>query len=90
MPVSSTSIYSKSDTAGADAARRMEATTTILKHAFIQVTTQAQLFGDVTTQTVSVAAGATIQMENVDLSSLYFKNAAAGQNGTVSIMGTKV
>lgn len=90
MPVFKTIVYTKADTASADAARRMETAETILKHAFIQVTGQAQSFGDSSSQLVSVAAGATIQLENVDLSQLYFKNTSAGQNGTVSIFGTKV
>ena len=79
--------YAKADTASADTARRFETAEKKLTWAAIQVTTQSQLFGDSSTQTVTYAAAATFELENVDISTLYFKNAAAGQNGTVSIVG---
>jgi len=80
-------IYADSDTASGDTARRFETSALKLTWAAIQVTTQAQVFGDSSTQPVSYAAGATFELRNVDISTLYFKNAAAGQNGTVSIVG---
>lgn len=80
-------VYAKADTAVADAARRFETAEKKLTWAAIQVTTKDQLFGDSSTQTVTYAAGATFTLQNVDISTLYFKNAAAGQNGTVSIVG---
>jgi len=80
-------VYAKSDTAGADAARRFETSAKKLNWAAIQVTTKAQLFGDSGSQPVSYGADATFEFENVDISTLYFRNAASGQNGTVSIVG---
>lgn len=83
-------VYAKSDTATGDTARRFETSEKKLLWAFIQITTQTQLFGDSSSQPVSYAAGEAFELENVDISTLYFKNAAAGQNGTVSIMGVEV
>lgn len=80
-------IHADSDTAVSDAARRFETSMKKLTWAAIQVTTKDQLFGDSSSQLVTYAAGATFELENVDISTLYFKNAAAGQNGTVSIVG---
>ena len=80
-------IYAKSDTATGDTARRFETSEKKLSWAAIQVTTKAQLFGDSSSQPVSYAANQTFELEDVDISTLYFKNAAAGENGTVSIVG---
>jgi hypothetical protein len=80
-------VYAKSDTATTDAARRFETTEKKLSWAAIQVTTQAQVFGDSSSQPVSYAANAVFNLKDVDISTLYFKNAGAGQNGTVSIVG---
>jgi hypothetical protein len=81
------SVYAKADTATGDTARRFETSSKKLSWAAIQVTTKAQLFGDSGSQPVSYAADATFELKNVDISTLYFKNATAGQNGTVSIVG---
>ncbi len=80
-------IYAKSDTAASDASRRFETTEKKLSWCVIQVKTQSQIFGDVSSYPVTYAATESFEMENVDISTLYFANAAAGQNGTVSIMG---
>ena len=80
-------IHADSDAASGDAARRFETSTLKLTWAAIQVTTKDQLFGDSSTQPVTYAAGATFELRNVDISTLYFRNAVAGQNGTVSIVG---
>lgn len=80
-------IYAKSDTATSDAGRRFETTEKKLSWCVIQVTTKSQIFGTESTYPVTYAADTSFQMENVDISTLYFANAAAGQNGTVSIMG---
>ncbi len=80
-------IYAKSDTAVSDAGRRFETTEKKLTWCVIQITTNSQIFGTVSAYPVTYAANASFEMENVDISTLYFANAAAGQNGTVSIMG---
>ena len=83
-------VYSNSDTAATDAARRFETTSKKLRSVLIQVTTNAQLFGDSSNQYISVAAGGSWGLSEVDISTLYFKNETAGQNGTVNIIGTEV
>ncbi len=80
-------VYSKVDTAAADAARRFETTSKKLTWAAVQITTNAQSFGDGTSQPVSYAANTTFELRNVDISTLYFKNTTPGQNGAVSIVG---
>ncbi len=80
-------IYANSDTAVADAGRRFETTTKKLSWCVIQISTQSQVFGTVSAYPVTYAAGASFEMEDVDISTLYFANAGAGSNGTVSIMG---
>jgi len=82
-------VYVNSDTAEADTARRFETTPKILKDVIISVVTQSQLFGNSAGQTYPVAADATIGITKIDISTLYFKNAAAGQNGTVHILGVE-
>jgi len=80
-------IYANTDTAVSDAARRFETSEKKLTWAFVQISTNTQLFGDSSSQPVSYADGEAFELEMADISTLYFKNAAAGQNGTVSIIG---
>jgi len=79
-------VYVKSDTATADTARRFETTSKKLRDVIITVKTYAQLFGDSAGQTYPVAADGTFSITQIDISTLYFKNATAGQNGTVHIL----
>ena len=83
------SVYVKSDTASSDAARRFEATEKRLRDVVIIVKTNDQLLGDSSGQTYPVAAGEAIGFTLVDVSTLYFKNAGAGSNGTVHILGVE-
>jgi len=80
-------IYAKSDTAAADTGRRFETSEKKLSWCVIQISTQSQVFGTSSAYPVTYAAGTSFEMEDVDISTLYFANAAAGQNGTVAIMG---
>ena len=80
-------IYSKTDTATSDAVRRFETSSNYkLSRCIIQVTGNTQYFGSATVYPVYVEPGK-FELVNVDLSTLYFANYAAGQNGTVSIIG---
>ena len=82
--------YSNTDTAGVDTVRRFEVATLILRDAVIKVSTNNQLFGEVDAQNFELAAGGSMALSYLDLSLFYFRNAAAGQNGTVQILGTRV
>jgi len=79
-------VYAKSDTATADTARRFETTSKKLRDVIITVKTYAQLFGDSDGQTYPVAADGIFSITQIDISFLWFKNATAGQNGTVHIL----
>lgn len=79
-------VYVKSDTATADTARRFETTSKMLRDVIITVKTYAQLFGDSAGQTYPVAADGTFRITQIDISTLYFKNVTAGQNGIVHIL----
>lgn len=80
-------VYANSDTAASDAGRRFETEEKKLKWAFIKVSTNSQIFGSVEAYPVTYIAGESFELENVDISTLYFANAGAGLNGTVSIIG---
>ncbi|MBA7478130.1 hypothetical protein ES707_13551 [subsurface metagenome] len=82
-------VYENEDTATTDDPRRFETTSRKLRDLIIQVSGNDQLFGNETNQRYKVATGETIGFTQVDLSLLYFKNAAVGQNGTVNILGVE-
>ncbi len=82
-------VYENEDTATTDDPRRFETSSKKLRDLIIQVSGNDQLFGNVTNQRYKVAVGEAIGFTRVDLSLLYFKNAAAGQNGTVNILGVE-
>lgn len=81
--------YCKSDTATDDTARRFETTEKKIMNASITVETNAQLFGDSVGQSYTIDVGDTKSFGNIDISTLYFKNKVAGQNGTVIILGVE-
>lgn len=87
--VFTSATYVNKDIATGDAARRFETTSLYLKDFVILVQTKAQLFGDSSGQTYPVGIGESIGLSGIDISTLYFKNATAGQNGTVHILGVR-
>ena len=82
-------VYVKSDTAASDTARRFEAAERKLRDVVIRVEGYGQVFGTAAEQTFPVEAGEWMGLTSLDLGTLYFKNAAAGQNGTVHIIGVE-
>jgi len=83
------SVYVNSDTATNDDPRRFEVTSRKLAWAVISVETHDQLFGNADGQVFPLAAAGTMGIGRVDLSTLYFKNRTAGQNGTIYILGVE-
>ena len=83
-----TGVYSNTQTMADDAAHRFETSPKKLRYAYISVATKAMKFGNAAGQYYTVAAGSSIPVTDLDVSKLYFKNDAAGQNGTVTILGT--
>ncbi len=82
-------VYVNSDTATDDSARRFETSSKKLRDVIIIVKTYAQLFGDSSAQTYPVGADETIGITQIDISTLYFKNSTAGQNGVVHILAVE-
>ncbi len=82
-------VYSKTMTMTSDTATRFETSPKKLRDIIIIVTTQAMLLGEIGVEVYPVAINGTIGFTQVDISTLYFKNAGAGQNGTVTILGVE-
>ncbi len=80
-------VYVNQDTATADTARRFEVRTKKLRDVLIKVSTYDQYFGDADNQTFLVPAGTTFGFNKLDVSTMYFKNVLAGENGVVDILG---
>lgn len=83
------SVYENENTAVDDDARRFESTSLKLRDIVIQVADHDQAFGTATNQRFLVPAGAAMGFTQVDLATLYFRNAVIGQNGTVRIIGVQ-
>lgn len=81
--------YVNSNTATTDAARRFETAEKMLRDVLIQVATKTQLFGDSANQTFPVVHGDRFRITQIDISTLYFKNAVAGENGIVHILAVE-
>ena len=81
--------YVNQDTATGDGTRRFETSSKKLRDAIIVVTTYAQYFGTSSSQPMEVPANGVIGLTNVDISTLYFKNKTAGENGVVTILGVE-
>ena len=91
MPLPLTyAAYVNKDTATDDTARRFEATRVYLRDVIIIVEDYAQVFGDSGGQTYPVGVGETIGFTQIDIATLYFKNANAGDDGTVHILGVEM
>lgn len=81
--------YCKSDTATDDTARRFETSLKKIMNASVQVIGNSQLFGQSDGILYQIDPGDTKSLGNIDISTVYFKNATAGQNGTVVIFGVE-
>ena len=82
-------VYRDKDVAAADTARRFETTSKKLRNVTILVSGYAQYFGTSATQDYPANPGDTLAYDYIDISTLYFKNVTAGQNGTVNILGVE-
>ena len=88
-PQYSGAAYSNTHTQASDVEYRFETSSKKLSSAYIQVVTYSQLVGATGTEAYTqTTAAAPMILYNVDLSTLYFKNATGGQNGTINIVGT--
>ena len=80
-------IYANTDTAANDTVRRFVTSELKLTRCIIQVKGQNQYFGHATVYPVYYAPGEHFELMDIDISTLYFANMTAGQNGIVSIVG---
>ena len=82
-------VYENQNTATADAGRRFETSPTKLRDVVIKVSTYPQLFGNAINQRFRIEVGGNWSISRIDISTLYFKNVTAGQNGVVNIIGVR-
>ncbi len=82
-------IYSKPLTMTDDNTTRFETTTKKLRDVIIIVETYAMLLGRRGSVVYPVDVDDTLGFTKVDISTLYFKNAAAGENGKITILGVE-
>ena len=80
-------IYSKTMTMDDDNATRFETVIKTLRDVIILVETNPMLLGKTGAEVLTVAAGGSIGWTKVDITTLYFKNAGAGNNGKITIVG---
>ena len=72
-----------------DAGYRFETVATKLRGAVILVSTHDVLIGDLSAQRYPKEAGTSLSVGDIDLSDLGFKNATAGQNTKINIIGVR-
>lgn len=80
-------IYSKTETMTDDNATRFETYHKWLRDIILLVEDNAMLLGSEGNEVYPVAKGESIGFVQADICSLYFKNADAGKNGKISILG---
>ena len=81
--------YSKTMTMTGDTATRFETAAKTLRDARIRVETNPMLMGKTTVVVFPVAINTTIELGRLDIATLYFKNAGAGDNGKITILGVE-
>ena len=82
-------VYSKTMTMSDDAATRFETVEKSLRDVIILVETNPMLLGKTGAEVFTVAINGNIGWAKVDISTLYFKNAGAGNNGKITILGVE-
>ena len=83
-------VYENEHTMTTDDAYRFETSELKLRSGVILFSTHDALVGDSSNQRYPKSAGTTLSFENVDLSELYVKNAGAGSNTKINIIGVKI
>ena len=82
-------VYSKTMTMSDDNATRFETSAKRLRDIVIIVETNPMLVGETGVEVYTVTANSTVGFTKVDISTLYFKNAGAGNNGKISILAVE-
>ena len=81
--------YSKTMTMANDSAIRFETAEKSLRDVIIIVETNPMLLGSTGVEVFPVATNGNIGWSKVDISTLYFKNAGAGNNGKITILAVE-
>lgn len=82
--------YENEHTAVSDAAFRFETTEVKIRGAVILVSDHDVLIGDSSNQRYPRSAGTATSVSGIDLSTIYFKNAGAGDNTKINIIGVRI
>ena len=82
-------VYSKTMTMTDDNPTRFEAAAKKLRDIVIIVKTHPMLLGETGVVVYPVGVNETIGWTKVDISTLYFQNANAGDNGVITILGVE-
>lgn len=83
-------VYENEHTMTTDAAYRFESAQLLLRDVIIRVSSHDALTGDTSNQRYPRSVGSTLGFQKVDLSKLYIKNAGAGNNTKINILGTRL
>lgn len=92
LPVSTKfggNVFSKTMTMTDDDATRFWTESKLLRDAIIVVKTYGMLLGEAGVEVYPVGANEAVGFTLVDIGTLYFKNASAGNNGTITILGVE-
>jgi len=82
-------VYAKSMTMTDDNPTRFAVSHKKLWDVIILVETNSMLLGSSMRQVYTVGAGEAVGFTGVDISTLYFKNAGAGSNGKITVLGVE-
>jgi len=82
-------VYSKTMTMTDNNATRFETTAKKLRDIVIIVQTHDMLLGETGVEVYPVGVNEAVGFTKVDISTLYFKNAGADDNGTITILGVE-
>lgn len=82
--------YEDQVTAAADTAFRLATSETKIRDVIIYVSGNNALVGDADNQRMPLNVGESMGISWIDLSTLYFKNATAGNNTTITVLGVTV
>ena len=83
-------IYENEHTMTNDLPYRFETTATKLRGAVILISDNGVLIGDSSNQRYPKSAGTSLSVDNIDLSTMYFKNASPGNNAKINIIGVRL
>lgn len=82
--------YEDQVTAAADTAFRLVTSETKIRDVIVYVSGNNALVGDADNQRMPLNVGESLGISWIDLSTLYFKNATAGNNTTITVLGVTV